>query len=96
MSSAATEQGPVVLDIRFVPPPERHPLIFQCCAELAVGDWLLLVNDHDPQPLRRQLQALHPGQFGWEYLEQGPEVWQVRIPRLAAAAPDPGGCTCSH
>ena len=37
------------------------------------------MNDHDPRPLYHQLQAEQPGKVGWEYLEQGPEIWRVRI-----------------
>ena len=46
----------------------------------------MLVNDHDPKPLRYQFEAEHAGQFTWEYLESGPEVWRVRIGRPGAAA----------
>lgn len=41
------------------------------------------MNDHDPKPLYYQFMAEHPGQVGWEYLERGPEVWQVRISKLS-------------
>jgi hypothetical protein len=47
---------------------------------------LLLTNDHDPKPLYYQLQAESTGQFSWDYLEQGPERWQVRIGRTGAPA----------
>jgi uncharacterized protein (DUF2249 family) len=50
---------------------------------LKTGETLRLVNDHDPKPLYYQLMAERAGQAGWEYLEDGPEVWQVRITRLA-------------
>lgn len=41
----------------------------------------MLVNDHDPKPLTSQFESKHRGQFTWEYLEQGPEVWRVEIGR---------------
>jgi uncharacterized protein (DUF2249 family) len=63
-------------------PRERHPKIFSTFEALAPGETLRLVNDHDPKPLRYQLMAEHPGEAGWEYLEEGPEVWQVRITKL--------------
>jgi uncharacterized protein (DUF2249 family) len=44
----------------------------------------VLVNDHDSKPLYYQFAAEHEGQFSWGYLEQGPEVWRVRIGRAAA------------
>ncbi|MDR7525880.1 MAG: DUF2249 domain-containing protein, partial [Armatimonadota bacterium] len=43
------------------------------------GEAFELVNDHDPKPLYYQFAAELPGQFTWQYLEQGPEVWRVRI-----------------
>lgn len=72
------------LDVRELAPPQRHALIFQTCGNLGAGDAVLLVNDHDPKPLYYQFQAEHPGRFGWEYVESGPEVWKVRITRKAA------------
>ena len=72
----------VTLDVREITPRDRHPLIFNTFAGLAAGETLRLVNDHDPKPLYYQLMAEHPGEAGWDYLEAGPEVWQVRITKL--------------
>lgn len=69
------------LDVREITPRERHPLIFQTFDDLASGDAFELVNDHDPKPLYYQFEAEHEGQFTWDYLEQGPEAWRVRIGR---------------
>jgi uncharacterized protein (DUF2249 family) len=71
------------LDVRTEPPARRHQLIFDTYGQLAAGTGFELVNDHDPKPLYYQFEAEHPGQFTWEYLEQGPEVWRVRIGRPA-------------
>ncbi len=71
------------LDVREIAPRTRHPLIFDTFAKLAPGESLRLVNDHDPKPLYYQFMAEHPGEVGWEYLEQGPDVWQVRITKIA-------------
>ncbi len=70
-----------VLDVREVPPARRHDLIFGAYARLRPGESFILVNDHAPRPLYYQFQAEHAGEFTWEYLEQGPEVWRVRIGR---------------
>jgi uncharacterized protein (DUF2249 family) len=78
---ADTTQGPIELDVRVIPPREKHPTIFSCFEALAPGESFVLVNDHDPFPLRYQFEAQRPGQFGWEYLEQGPVVWRVEISR---------------
>lgn len=74
------------LDVRSEPPARRHELIFETYGALAAGDGFVLVNDHDPKPLRYQFEAEHADQFTWEYLEQGPDVWRVRIGRPAEAA----------
>lgn len=76
---------PQKLDVRHLPPPQRHALIFDACGKLSVGNAVILVNDHDPKPLYYQFEAEHPGQFGWEYVESGPEVWRVCISRKKAA-----------
>lgn len=72
------------LDVRVIPPPEKHPTIFQTFESLEPGESFVLVNDHDPKPLRYQLEAERTGQFEWEYLEEGPTVWRVEIGRREA------------
>jgi uncharacterized protein (DUF2249 family) len=74
----------VWLDVREITPRERHPLIFNQFADLKIGEAMRLVNDHDPKPLRYQLMAEHPGEADWEYIEEGPDVWQVKITRIAS------------
>lgn len=72
-----------VLDIRPIAPAQRHPLIFDLFNKLAVDESFILVNDHNPKPLYYQFQAELTGQFSWEYVEEGPEAWRVRIGRVA-------------
>ena len=74
------------LDVRSVPPARRHQLIFDTYERLAPGGGFILINDHDPKPLRYQFEAEHAGEFSWDYLEQGPETWRVRIGRPAVVA----------
>lgn len=71
-----------------MPPRERHPTIFNTWNALPAGSALLLVNDHDPLPLYYQFACEHGGTFRWEYVEQGPAVWRVRIAK--GDYPDPG------
>jgi uncharacterized protein (DUF2249 family) len=72
-------QEPIELDVRVIPPREKHPTIFHTFDAMQAGQSFVLVNDHDPFPLRYQFEATRPGHFGWEYLEQGPQVWRVEI-----------------
>jgi len=76
--SGEPEEG-MELDVRKIPPRERHPRIFALFDRLMPGEGFVLVNDHDPKPLYYQFQAERPGQVDWTYLEEGPEVWRVRI-----------------
>lgn len=75
---------PITIDVRPMPPRDRHPRIFGTFDALPPGGSLFLVNDHDPKPLHYQLEAEHAGTFEWEYLERGPDVWKVRIARRSA------------
>ena len=72
------------LDVRQEIPARRHELIFDTYRALAAGENFVLVNDHDPKPLYYQFAAEHTDQFTWDYLEEGPEVWKVRIGRVAS------------
>lgn len=74
---------PKTLDVRVIPPREKHPTIFNTFNALAPGESFILLNDHDPRPLRYQFEAEHAGKFGWEYVEQGPAVWRVQISKVA-------------
>jgi uncharacterized protein (DUF2249 family) len=72
---------PIELDVRDIPPREKHPTIFRTFDTLASGQSLVILNDHDPKPLRYQFAAERPDSFDWEYEAQGPELWKVRISR---------------
>lgn len=73
------------IDVRSIAPRERHPLIFSTFGQLASGQALELVNDHDPRPLYFQFNAEYPGAFEWQYLERGPDTWRVAITRTGDA-----------
>lgn len=65
-----------------IPPRERHPRIFSTFEQLDPGDSFILENDHNPKPLYYEFQAEREGEFSWEYLQEGPDLWQVRIGRV--------------
>lgn len=72
------------VDVRTIAPRDRHSLIFGTFSRLLPGEALMLLNDHDPKPLYDQFLAQYGGEFRWEYLESGPDVWRVRIDRIAS------------
>jgi len=62
-----------------LPPRAKHPAIFGLFDSLRPGEAFVLLNDHDPKPLRFQFDAQRPAGFTWDYLEAGPQEWRVRI-----------------
>jgi len=74
---------PVVIDVRSIPKPQRHPLIFAALDTIQVGASLVVKNDHNPIPLRGQVEAFYAGEFEWKYLEAGPEVFRLCFTRIA-------------
>jgi len=49
--------GVETLDLRPLPPVERHKKIFQKWEALQPGEVLRIINDHDPKPLYYQFEA---------------------------------------
>lgn len=72
----------VELDLRSIPPFERHLKIFNTWEGLHHGEAMRIINDHDPKPLRYQFEAEENGKYEWVYEEQGPKDWQVKIKRV--------------
>jgi uncharacterized protein (DUF2249 family) len=73
------------IDVRTIPGPQRHPLIFHTFESLQPGEALELVNDHDPFPLQNQFNFTKRGQFGLGSLQKGPDLWRVRIGKVPPA-----------
>ena len=73
------------IDVRPIGKPQRHPLIFAELDKLAVGESLVIKNDHNPIPLREQVENFYPGEFEWKYLEEGPELFRLCFTRIIQA-----------
>jgi regulator of cell morphogenesis and NO signaling len=74
-----------ILDVTVIEPRFKHPTIFDKFDSLLAGEAFIIHNDHDPKPLYYQLLAERGQVFIWDYLESGPEVWQVKIGRKTEA-----------
>lgn len=72
-----------VLNVTLLEPQEKHPVFFARFSVLEEGENFVIHNDHDPKPLYYQLLNEKGNTFTWEYLEQGPEWWKVRISKKA-------------
>lgn len=79
MSDTDTVNRERVVDVRELNPRIRHTVIFQLFEHLGRDESLQLVVDHDPKPLRFQLEAKHGARCRWTYLEEGPDLWRVRL-----------------
>jgi uncharacterized protein (DUF2249 family) len=80
------DDEPEVFDARRYTADERHKKIFEIVGELDVGETFILINDRDPKPYRDELEAGHPHEFSWSYLENGAAQWKVQIGKVASAA----------
>ena len=79
------------LDVRQIPKSQRHPMIFARFDALAAGESFVLLNSHDPIPLREEFARDRPGAYDWRYLEgsQSDRLWRIRIVRITE--PDAAG-----
>ncbi|MEO7348250.1 MAG: DUF2249 domain-containing protein [Terrimesophilobacter sp.] len=74
-------EAEIVLDVRTIPHAIRHATIFGALGAIAPGFSIDLVADHNPLPLLAQLEDRQPGEFVVSYLEEGPEVFKIRLAR---------------
>jgi uncharacterized protein (DUF2249 family) len=81
-SSGAAGPASEELDVRTLPHGRRHEIVFARLDALATGEALVIVNDHDPKPLRYQTEALWPERFAWSYQQAGPYTWRIAITRV--------------
>jgi uncharacterized protein (DUF2249 family)/quercetin dioxygenase-like cupin family protein len=87
------------IDLRQTPRERRHSTVFYAFDSIGVGEYFHLVNDHDPMPLRGQMEQLRPGELSWEYELRGPYEFRIKISRVAASTavrPETAMATCHH
>ena len=71
------------LDVRDIPHERRHATVLDTVDVIPAGGALVLVAPHAPRPLLAEIDTRYPGGFTTEWLQSGPEVWQVRLRRTA-------------
>jgi len=71
-----------VINVGDIDRRHRHGIIGQLFEHLSPEKSLQLVVDHDPRPLLYQLDAKHGSRCSWSYLEEGPDVWRLRLRHL--------------
>ena len=70
-----------VVDVPSLEPRLKHPTIFSTFDTLQPGESMIIHNDHDPKPVYYQLLSMRGDVFTWEYLQQGPQWWDIRVTR---------------
>ncbi|MFW5918875.1 MAG: DUF2249 domain-containing protein [Halanaeroarchaeum sp.] len=71
------------LDLREIPPPKRHPAVYDAFDDLEPGETLELINDHDPKPLFYEMQAEVPAfdADGYDVDRRGPQEFVASFPK---------------
>ncbi|MBS1548682.1 MAG: iron-sulfur cluster repair di-iron protein [Bacteroidetes bacterium] len=77
--SAKVKEGEKIVNVPSLEPRLKHPTIFNTFDELKPGESFIIHNDHDPKPVYYQLLGERGDIFTWEYLEQGPQFWDIRV-----------------
>jgi len=78
------KEGETVINVPSLEPKLKHPTIFKTFDTLQPGESLIIHNDHDPKPVYYQLLGERGDVFTWEYLQQGPQWWDIRVTRKGA------------
>jgi uncharacterized protein (DUF2249 family) len=74
-----TPRSERVIDVRDIEPRFRHQIIHRLVEHLAPDTALQLIVDHPPKPLRYQLELRFGDGCVWTYMDEGPDIWRVRI-----------------
>ena len=84
--SAIDSPSERIIDVREIEPRFRHAIIFRLFENLMPDATLQLIAPHAPRPLHAQFEMRYGDGFQWTYLEEGPEVWRIRVGHAQAPA----------
>ncbi|MFA5620794.1 MAG: DUF542 domain-containing protein [Weeksellaceae bacterium] len=79
----------ITINVPEIEPRLKHETIFNTFDKLRQGESFIIHNDHDPVPLYYQLQNIHGSIFSWEYLQDGPEWWDIRVTKIPQESNEP-------
>ncbi len=72
----------IEIDVRAIPTWERHPKIMALFDGLEEGGELLIRSDHEPRPLRSELEHTRPGRYVWLQRMIAGDLWEVTLRRV--------------
>ena len=72
------------LDVREIPPVDRHTTIHETFDEMEPGETLTIVNDHEPKPLYYEMAAETPSfdEEGYEVRREASDRFVANFPKL--------------
>jgi len=70
-----------VVDVRGMPCVVRHAAVMDRFDALRPGESLVIVNDHDPGPLRTRFELRAAWDFVWDCETSESLAWLVRVTR---------------
>ncbi|MDN4481527.1 DUF2249 domain-containing protein [Demequina muriae] len=79
---SASAAQPRDIDVRAIPHEHRHARVIGQVTSLVPGEVVVIAAPHAPERLLAEIDADVSGDFAFEYLQRGPEVWRVAISRL--------------
>lgn len=80
--ATASAAQPGDLDVREIEPAHRHARVIGQVSSLVPGEVVVVAAPHAPERLLAEIDVDVAGDFSFEYLQQGPDVWRVAISRL--------------
>jgi uncharacterized protein (DUF2249 family) len=85
----ASREPRALLDLTGLPRPQRHRTVIAALEALAPTTPLVIVNDHEPNALRRQLERRYGPHLGWEVRERSGDRVAVAVWLDEPREPDP-------
>ncbi len=70
------------LDLRKVAPEERSLRVLQAMESIRPGTIFLLFDNQEPVEIRKQLDHDFAGRFRWKLLQEGPDLWVIKVAKL--------------
>ena len=73
------------LDVREIPPVDRHTRIHDEFDGMDAGDTLTIINDHEPKPLYYEMAAEVASfdEDGYEVSQDAPDKFVAEFPKIA-------------
>jgi CRP/FNR family transcriptional regulator, cyclic AMP receptor protein len=79
-----THPPEIRLDVRSIPTWDRHARVFALFDALGPDQVLVLISDHEPRPLRGELERTRGDRHVWTQRQLGDGRWEVELRKVGA------------